>query len=657
MRSPCIIAALLVLASWGAPIRAAIVVENHTARAVIVVPAAEAAGDAQARMAAQSVADAAAELRTYIAKSTGATLPIVPENLLQEEPATAATLFVGPCQATSKSINTDGLQPEGFMIKVAGARVYIVGNDRTKEGLAVQGTAYGCFAFLEKFLGVRWLMPGELGEVVPTRATLVLDDAELREEPLLWQRKLRDTALPGQKDRVAKIVQEWGVSIPQWEKMFAANITSPWFRRQRLGSRVKVVYGHAYGGWWDRYHEKYPEIFALQPDGTRNTGGYREKLCVSNPTLWTLVAQEKIRELKANPFLSAASISPNDGGGSEHCSCAQCRAWDAKTVVKTVDDDPDAIRDTPQPSLTDRHFRFYNEVAKLVAKEVPDRFLGCYAYSIYRVPPVELDELEKNLIVGFVGFNSYLSDRVRTQDRQYWTEWSRRSQQLFVRPNLFCFGMGLPVNYVRKLASDLRFMAANGMRAADYDGLSGNWGTEGLNYYAAARLLWNPDADPAAIIDDYCAAAYGQGAPAMKQYYARLEKFTDQIAAEDKYQGDTTLNVRVNGSTLAGYYSDSLLDELRAMTDNARAAIGSSDPRASARVDLVRAGLDYVPHVRNLILAAAAVREGRSTEATFKTILANENAYFATMALSWSVSVGHNYHYIRGTLRLKPVTQ
>jgi alpha-glucuronidase len=65
-------------------------------------------------------------------------------------------------------------------------------------------------------------------------------------------------------------------------------------------------------------------------------------------------------------------------------------------------------------------------------------------------------------------------------------------------------------------------MADNGMWGATYgSGNEGNWGTQGLNYYVLAKMLWDPHRDVDQIIDDYCRAAYGPGAKAMKEYYRR----------------------------------------------------------------------------------------------------------------------------------------
>mgnify|MGYP003339043926 CR=1 FL=1 len=50
--------------------------------------------------------------------------------------------------------------------------------------------------------------------------------------------------------------------------------------------------------------------------------------------------------------------------------------------------------------------------------------------------------------------------------------------------------------------------------------LSGQLLTE--DYYVANKLLWNPDADVAAVLSDFYEKAFGPAAPAMRRYYERV---------------------------------------------------------------------------------------------------------------------------------------
>jgi hypothetical protein len=614
-------------------------VENRQARATIVVP------DGKTSVAA-------ADLRDYLEKATGARLDVVEEGKLAAARPAGAKIFVGATTAAKRMVDLAKLQPEGFVLKAEGGDLFIVGRDATDAGMAVNGTFNGVCEFLERFVGVRWLMPGPLGEIVPRQPTLRANiEREIRQEPLFWQRKIREVRTSGHRNDMIKIVSGWGISVEEWQAKFAPAVVNPWFRHQRLGTRVDVNAGHSFGGWWNKYHEKYPDIFALQPNGTRINSSVRERLCVSNPTLWDLVAREKITELRANPKLTAASIGPNDGGGgNKFCSCATCRSWDGPEAQamyrKNPKVDPGPGGSGPFPPLSDRYFRFYNEVAKRVKQELPDRFLGVTAYSLYRKAPTLVDKLEDNLIVAYVAPNSMVNDAMREEARRDFDAWSRKAQQLMMRPNLLAQPVGLPVLYARKLADDIRFFAARGMRITDYASCFGNWGTQGLNYYVLAKLLWDPQQEVEALIDDYCQSAYGRGAEPVKEYYRRLEQLTDKIAAVSP--PDPVDN------TTSDFYTDDALARLREPLTEALATIGDSDLAAVERVRMLERGLDYARATRRLLRAAADVREKKATREDFARVEAEVMPLYKALALDWAVASEQNYRKVKMGLGLTP---
>ncbi len=669
----CSVCALLILFLCGCS-NAITLVENRQAKAIIVVPEGTlpAVGSIEATdtdenlrkrplteaqikqgldnayqwysATVNSVGVGAKELQSYIEKATGAKIEIKNENQLTKADASLNTIFVGQCKATASFIDVSKLQPEGFVIKTKGNDVFIVGGDKTKTGFA-DGTLNGCYGFLKRYVGVRWILPGEFGTVVPKAASLNVKNVYVKDEPKLWERRIRDCHAHLEYGRVASYFKEWGVSTEEWDKFFDRNITNAWFRSHGLGARIQIRAMHSDMGYWDKYHEKYPEIFAMQSDGTRINTNVREMLCISNPKTRQIVAQEKIDEFKKNPTRTCAAITPSDDGDNKFCMCDKCAAWDPPGSPRLYA----GGKKEPGISLSDRYFRYFNEVAKLVAKEMPDKYVGAYVYWPYKEVPVTFNKLEKNLFIGYNGFDTYLNDKEREHSLTLWLQWSRMASKMYLRPNLLWFGMGLPINYTHKFAGDIRFLADNGMLAADFDGCIGNWGGEGIDYYVAAEMLWNPHADVNAIIDDYCRAAYGKGADEMKAYYDRVEALTNKIAADCKYKD------RYDAYILMGYYTDDVLNELGSHVDKALAAIGDSDKGSTERVKLIVTALEHTRQLKRLIMAAYAVRTGQSNEAEFKKVQAEVIEYFKTMTASWSVATGHNYTYIRETLSLEPI--
>ena len=415
---------------------------------------------------------------------------------------------------------------------------------------------------------------------------------------MLWQRKMREVRTVGHREQIHKLLADWGVPLEAWEAKFGPDVTQPWCARQRLGARVNLQFGHSYDGWWDKYHEQYPDIFALQPSGTRINTNTRERLCKSNPVLWDLVAKERIAELRANPQLAGVSIAPNDGGGgNKFCMCERCRSWDSPAAKAMYAKNPKINQgpggEGPFPPLSDRFFRYFNEVAKRVKTEMPDRYLGATAYSLYKSPPASIEKLEDNLVIGYVGPNNMVSDKEREAARREFAEWSKKAKQLMLRPNLLGNPVGLPVVYVHKLGDDMRFFVDGGMRLTDYASAFGNWGTHGLNYYVLVKLLWDPYQQVDPIIDDYCRAAYGPGAAAVREYYRRAEEVTNRIAAANV--------ASPADNTTTDFYTDEVLAQLQQPLTEAAAAIGTSDSAALERVRMLERGLEYTKATRRLM--------------------------------------------------------
>jgi hypothetical protein len=182
-------------------------------------------------------------------------------------------------------------------------------------------------------------------------------------------------------------------------------------------------------------------------------------------------------------------------------------------------------------------------------------------------------------------------------------------------------------------------------------GNEGNWGTQGLDYYVLAKLLWDPHRDVDEVIDDYCRAAYGPGANAMKEYYRRAEDLANRIAAKGKPNRDLDVRIEKLRNNLTDPYTDEELARLQACVDEAAAAIGSSDAAALERVGLVRTGLEYTKKTRDLLAAAAAVRAGKSSPEEFARIKTRMDKYYEGLSGSLAVSVSHD---IQSCLGLSP---
>lgn len=570
---------------------------------------------------------AAVELADYLGR-IGGTRPLIATETQKGVPV-GPRIFIGPCKASADLKP----QPEETIILTRGGHLHVLGGDSGPGGIACRGTLFAVYELLERDLGVRWLFPGPHGEVVPTQNTLTLPEINRREQPQIEKRKVRNQALT-REDTFAPVLGKWGIAMEAWKSAHDGH--GAWFRRMRLGQRIEIEGGHAFDGYWTKLGGEHPEWFALQPDGTRTQKPPRERLCKSNPALWDYIAQQRIADFQADPALLTASLAPNDGGGNKFCMCAQCRALDPPDAPKLLHDrsliDPATKLPFPEyPALSDRVFTFFNEIAKRVRAEVPERSLVCYAYSVYRTPPVRVQALEPNVIVGYVGL-----------DLEAIEAWSKIAPRLYIRPNDLgpAIDLGMPRNHAAHLARAVKFCVEHHAIGFDFDNCHGNWSAHGLDYYVLCKTLWNPDLDVRATIADYCRAAYGPGATAMLRYHERLEKISDEFRADKELAAKSPKATR-----LLRYYSDEALTALETDLAAAKQAAPGTDTAIHARIGMAADSVQYARAVTALL----AVAKDKKSPAYAERLAAVESLLKAKV-LTPSLASLHSHRYLRMAL-------
>ncbi|NSW54648.1 MAG: DUF4838 domain-containing protein [Armatimonadetes bacterium] len=574
------------------------------------------------RQPSSGAKNAADEVRHYLQRITGQRVPVVRE----PEAGEGLCVIIGDSErAQSLGFDSAALAPEQIRVKTGDGWVVIMGGDAGPGGRNLNGTYWAALEFLER-IGVRWLWPGPLGEVLPPGPELSIPQIDVDFTPRIIQRNIRNLYY---SDRVQAGLDKLGFTREQFEAVHRDG--EAWFRRQRIGTQGKFNYGHAFGHWWDEFHEEHPDWFALQPNSTRDQGniGDRARLCVSNPEVIAQAAKEAIAKLEADPTLFCASISPNDGGRATFCLCENCRALDppeAPLVKVWHPSDPNFM----VPSLTDRYVHFYSEVAKIVAERFPDRYLGAYAYSAYRMPPLR-ERLHPNVFIGFVGL-TYTREADRQAQRADWDAWTRSASRFFLRPNLLMDGMGFPALYCHRLVDDLKHCFDTGMRVTDFDCCYQHWALKGLNYYVLARFLWDPEIDVDRVIEDYCRAGWGPAWEPVREYFGQLERIIDNLALENRYdgrKGDMTI--------LPSCYPDSVLSELQGHLDRAR-SLAAGDETILQRIDFLQTGLDFTRLNRDRRMALGLLRAGKGDQQTYEKAHAALEAYYQKMGITWAVN-------------------
>ncbi len=204
---------------------------------------------------------AATELQTYLEKVSGVRLDIV------SKPGSGVNIFVGEGAGTrAAGLNTEGLTYDGFRICSRDGNLYIFGRDRREAKPLVDfrtpfeaihiynkklnicafgesGTLYAVYEFLRSQCGIRWYMPGELGEVVPHADRLEVPALNTEKSPDFYYRML-------------------------WIGLFDQNDdVALWFRRAGFGAPFPVNICHSF--YLMNFTKTHPEWHALI-DGKRD---------------------------------------------------------------------------------------------------------------------------------------------------------------------------------------------------------------------------------------------------------------------------------------------------------------------------------------------------------------------------------------------------
>ncbi|OHE78556.1 MAG: hypothetical protein A3G75_09500 [Verrucomicrobia bacterium RIFCSPLOWO2_12_FULL_64_8] len=491
----------------------------------------------------------AGELKDYLARITGAVFLIYGDD--RDLPAGLNRISVGRTRLLeARGITAAGLEPEGFQIKTSGDTLFIIGADDA-------GTQYGAYEFLETWCGVRWFYPGEYGEEVPRQSTLRVGPVDVRHAP-------------GFKRRAV------GRNMESDYSQFG--------RKWKLGSRISFAGLHAWGQIAPPavYGPTHPEYFAevngtRQRDWSKFDGAHAYQLCTSNPEVVKLAIAWVCKYFDENPGVDVVSISPNDGSG--FCECERCRALDVPGEFITREQGRMTI-----PIITDRMFAFANAVAEGVAAVHPGKKLAMLAYSNYRDPPKRV-KVHPNLVVEFCDNACFHWDARQKAYRVGLLEtWAGLTPNLTVY-EYYIWGGFHPVRGLIPLISESikRFHRLGVRMFRTQSDMLGDFGRSGLNNYVAAKLLWNPELDPEAVVNDYCEKAFGGGsAPHMRRYFRLLDERWKE--AVEKVGGRTEDIVPRHTSFYLVAYSPAARAELWALVREAEAAAGAEPQKARIRV-------------------------------------------------------------------------
>ena len=365
--------------------------------------------------------------------------------------------------------------------------IYITGNDshtRNAKGrnnnfrFYYLGTIKSLTRFMELYLNVRFLMPGEKGTAILAGALPELPDS-------------------GE----IKVVPSLVFSHGNWNDMFYDYANNCMGR----GSF------HTYGGhsWYSavplqKYAKSHPEYYAVI-DGRRAPDITYWSLCISNPVVEELIYKELLKQLDAGA--DVCQLAQTDG--YRECECANCQK----------------LYNVTDPA--ERLWIFHTNLAKRLLKDRPGKKAMIIAYSPTFDPPKTFSEFPPNVVVEL--------SRYTPEDFE---KWSKVKVPGGFTTYIYNWGYyqvnGITPRFsTANAAEQVRLFLKNNVKGVYRCGFGTLFGLEGPGYYLYGKLFDDPDLNVEKCVQEYCEGAFGKAAaPAMAGFFKLIDEAIDKFPAK-----------------------------------------------------------------------------------------------------------------------------
>ena len=459
----------------------------------------------------------------------------IPAAVVHEKQSGGNTaLYLGPLSAQRANgrlrdtAPENGLGPEALLIKTTAGEIVLSGGSGT-------GVLYAAYAFIERFLGVRFLgLDAE--EWVPTPESVAIPHMEITEEPAL---ALRGGALEcrlSDEDFLKTI--DWMAKNRLNYLAFVALELAPMMKRMIAEVRARGIHvslgGHGldsflYNTWRLPRGEEYeriareklrdhPEWHCLKTGRRVLCGRSLGNFCLSCDEAVDEFCRNVIEFVREYPFLYSLYICFNDAQ-PVFCECEKCRGHSLGNITQ----------------------RFYNHVADRLHKVYPELVIVIVAYADCCIPPSENTPLSRNISIDMdlwkQDYRHGIGADVPKHKRfmrlvEKWLDFAKRCG------GNNSIGLAQYYSYVMCSLGPRANVMFEDARLCRHLGISAIWDcllpyalTYGfpkvLTPYLLARALWNPDADREKTVAELLDPILGEASETMKQ----VLRISDQLGA------------------------------------------------------------------------------------------------------------------------------
>lgn len=412
-----------------------------------------------------------------------------------------------------------GLREDGFRIESEAARVII-------RGTGPRSVLYGVYAFLE-IQGCRWIGPGD--EVVPQRTVVELPERPIIEEPAFAMRGLIDATCFGDEFTLSQI--DWSAKMrlntyhPQWTiQSWGRREHSHWMPEFRKRGFLIQAGAHDLMSLLPRTERNVaerPEYFRLK-NGQR-TGDHN--LCTASREALGVIQSNFRRIVEACPEIVIWHAWPDDLPGGGWCECDRCRALcPADQSLRVSNALAEVLEEMGSPAKVS-FIAYHDTVCGPMTVRPHPKVVALLSLT---------ERCEVHGIGGCLRCESYRRQAEQIREAGF------ADVLTFERYiDSFKFRWMQPVT-PRAIFDDTRHFAGWARRPLAHQCfviMAREWHAAYPNYMLFARAAWDPNADPNALLEDFCQHWYGRASEPMLKYHRAMVELFELALVGCQYVG------------------------------------------------------------------------------------------------------------------------
>lgn len=429
---------------------------------------------------------AAQQLQQYLSEISAASIPVIEETEFRGNQA----IYIGHTgYAKTQKIDFTQLPEDGYVYKSVGNHFIIAGGAR-------KGVLYGVYDLLE-VLGFRRYSPAYTH--IPKADAIRFPKKEMMIAPPI-------------RYRTTSYSQMGNAEYADWHKLSSRDDWGLFVHTFNV-----LVPPAAYG-------TTHPEYYSLI-NGERRPG---TQLCLSNPEVVDIVISNLKKKIAEKPGATYWSVSQNDN--DKYCRCAPCTTLNEKYGA------------VPSGSI----IYFVNQVAKAF----PDKIISTLAYWYSRKAPKNIQTVP-NVNIMLCNIESRRNAPVFETDPAFSNDlrdWGGLAKDILIWDyNIQFTNFFAPFPNLHTIKPNIKFYSDNRVHALFMQANAEPAAEMALlRAYLIYKLMWNPDADEKAIMDDFLNGYFSAAGPYIRQYIdamhssllksgMRLDIFGDPIDAKEAF--------------------------------------------------------------------------------------------------------------------------